>query len=172
MIFFSISDLVVKSLHDKEYIVRRMSTEENISLQNKEFLGEILIRRQLITEDQLRKALDVQKKEGRYIGEILIQLGLVDERDIMVALVVQCNLPYIAVDKYEIDQSILQLIPQDLIKKHLLIPLDRVGDILSVVMADPLNVAVKKELQRITHCQIAAFIATKQEIEKAIGRWF
>ena len=149
-----------------------MTIPENNTVQNKEFLGDILIRRGLLNQDQLNKALEFQKKEPKYLGEILIQLGFVDERDVVVALVVQCNLPYIAVDKYEIDRAVLQLIPEEIIKKNLAIPLDRVGDILSVVMADPLNNAVKKEYQRLSNCQVAAFIATKNEIEKAIARWF
>ncbi len=145
---------------------------ENSLTTTKELLGEILIRRGLLNLDQLNKALEIQKKESKYIGEILIQSGFVDERDIVVALVVQCNLPYIAVDKYEIDRAILQIIPVEVLRKNLVIPLDRVGDILSVVMADPLNMAFRKELERLTNCQIAAFIATKYEIEKAIIRWF
>ncbi len=139
---------------------------------HKEMLGEILLRRGLLNQDQLTKALDLQKKESGYLGEILTKQGFVEERDIVVALVVQCNLPYIAVDKYEIDRAILQLVPEDVIKRNLAIPLDRVGDILSVVMADPFNLGVQKELQRVSNCQIATFIATKYEIEKAIDRWF
>lgn len=145
---------------------------KNALVTNKELLGEILLRRGLLNLDQLNKALEIQKKESKYIGEILVQSGFVDERDIVVALVVQCNLPYIAVDKYEIDRGILQLIPVDVVRRNLVVPLDRVGNILSVVMVDPLNAAVKKELERLTNCQIAAFIATKNEIEKAIIRWF
>ncbi len=138
----------------------------------KQLLGEILVKRNIITPKQLDTALEVQKKEEGYIGEILVRLGFLEERDIVVALVVQCNLPYIAIDKYEIDRSILQLIPREIALKYHVIPLDRVGDVLSVVMADPLNIATKAELQRITSCRIAPFIATKIEIENSIERWF
>jgi type IV pilus assembly protein PilB len=148
-----------------------MDTSEQ-SPAHKELLGEILVKRRLITEEQLNKALDAQKKEGCYLGQALIKLGFVEERDVVVALVVQCNLPYIAIDKYELDSAILQLVPEDFLRKHSIIPLDRVGDILSVVMADPLNLVLKKELERITNCQIASFIATRLEIERAINRWF
>ena len=149
-----------------------MTAEEINSATKKELVGEILIRRKLIGHDQLNRALEVQKKEGGYVGGILVKLGYVEERDIVIALVVQCNFPYIAVDKYEIDRKIIQLISKEMARKSHVIPLDRVGDVLSVVMADPLDLAVKAELQRMTNCRVATFIATKAEITRAIERWY
>jgi type IV pilus assembly protein PilB len=142
------------------------------NIPQKELLGEILLKRRVINEQQLTHALKVQKEEGGYVGEILIRLGFLEERDIVVALIVQCNVPYIAIDKYEIDSPILQMIPEEIARKYQVVPLDRVGNVLSIVMADPLNVSVKAELQRLTNCQIAPFIATKKEIEKSLDRWF
>jgi len=147
------------------------SNPENTSVEKK-LLGEILVKRGVVTVQQLNEALEVQKKDEIYLGEILIRLGYAQERDVVVALVVQCNLPYIAVDNYDIDKSIIQLLPAEIARKHLVVPLDRVGDILSVVMVDPLNQRVRAELQRITKCKIASFIATKEEIENAIRRWY
>ena len=68
-------------------------------------LGEILLKRNLLTQEQLEEALEAQKTKREYLGEILIRLGFVDEQDILVALVVQCNLPYIAT-KAEIEKAI------------------------------------------------------------------
>lgn len=137
-----------------------------------EFLGEILIERKVITRAQLKHALDIQKKEGGLIGEILIKLGYAEDRDIVAALVVQCNLPYIAIDQYEIERNVLQLLPRETVCRCRVIPLDRVGDILSVVMLDPLDTSVRAELRRLTNCKIAPFIATRTQIEKAIERWY
>src|SRR6185295_6857629 len=123
-------------------------------------LGEILIHKKIITDVQLANALEVQKSEKGYLGETLIRLGFVEERDILVALVVQCNLPYIAVQNYNVETAIVNLIPQDVARAYHVIALDRVGNILSVVMADPLNEEIKTELIRITQCKIAPFIAT------------
>ena len=149
-----------------------MTAEDANSVPKKELLGEILVRRNLITNEQLNRALELQKKEGGFIGELLVRLGFMEERDIVVALVVQCNFPYIAVDKYEIDRHVIQLVPQETAKKYFVIPLDRVGEVLSVVMSDPLDLSVKAELQRLTNCRVAPFIATKSEINKAIDRWY
>lgn len=138
----------------------------------KQLLGEILIERKLITEDQLAKALEVQRQEKGYVGEILVKLGFIEELDVVTALVVQCNFPYIAVSKYEIDKSIIELIPKDFARKNLVMPLDRVGEILSVVMNNPLDIAVRAEIHRLTNYKVAPFIATRLEIEKAIIHWY
>ena len=135
-------------------------------------LGEILIKRNIITAQQLETALELQKKEKAYLGEILIRLGYLEERDILVALVVQCNLPYIAIRNYNIERDIVALIPSEVARKYHVIPLDRVGNILSVVMADPLNESIKQELIKRTSCDIAPFIATKAEIAEAIDRYY
>ena len=142
------------------------------SSSKKQLLGKILFDRNIINQSQLKHALEVQEEHGEYFGEILVSLGYVEEHDVVAALVVQCHIPYIAIDKYEIDQSIIQLVPGEIARKYHMIPLDRVNDILSVVMADPLDEAAKAELKRVTNCRLAPFIATDREIDKAIHRWY
>jgi type IV pilus assembly protein PilB len=136
----------------------------------KVLLGEILIQRKRITPAQLDDALQVQKKNGGFIGEILVSLGILDERDIVVALVIQCGLPYIAVNKYAITPQIVHLIPKEVAQKEKVIALDRIGEILSVVMVNPLTDDKKNYLETLTKCRIATFISTKAEIEEAIAR--
>ncbi len=135
-------------------------------------IGEILIKRKSITKEQLDHALDAQRKEGGFVGEILVKLGYVDERDIVVALVVQCGLPYIAVNKYTIDPKVVQLIPKEMAERERIIALDKIGDIISVVMTNPLSVESKQKLESMTGCRVATFISTKSEIEEAILRHY
>ena len=136
------------------------------------FIGEILIKRKRITQEQLEQALEVQKKENIFVGEILVKLGIIEERDIVIALVVQCGLPYIAVNKYTIDPEVLKFIPKEVAQKEKVIPLDRIGDILSVVMMNPLSEEKKARLEVLTKCRVATFISTKSEIEEAIARYY
>lgn len=136
----------------------------------KVLLGEILIQRKRITREQLDAALQTQRTKGGFVGEILVDSGLLDERDIVVALVIQCGMPYIAVNKYTIDPGILRLIPREVALKEKVIALDRIGDILSVVMMNPLTDDKKNYLESLTQCRIATFISTKGEIEEAIAR--
>ena len=133
-------------------------------------IGEILMKRKRITKEQLDHALNVQKQENGFVGEILVKLGYVEERDIVVALVVQCGLPYIAVAKYAIDPAIVKLIPKETARQDMVIALDRIGDILSVVMINPLSREEKARLEAMTGCRIATFITTKSELEEAIVR--
>ncbi len=136
----------------------------------KVLLGEILIQRKRITRQQLDDALAAQKQKGGFVGEILVNQGIIDERDIVVALLLQCGMAYIAVNKYTIDPAVLQLIPKDLAQKENIIALDRIGDILSVVMVNPLTDEKKASLESLTKCRIASFISTKTEIQEAIAR--
>ena len=136
----------------------------------KVLLGEILIQRKRITREQLDAALQMQGDKGGFIGEILVSMGFIDERDIVVALVIQCGLPYIAVNKYNIDPQIVHLIPHEVALKEKVIALDRIGDILSVVMVNPLSDDKKEYLETLTKCQVVTFISTKSEIEEAILR--
>ena len=136
----------------------------------KVLLGEILIQRKRITREQLDHALQAQKEKGGFLGEILVDLGILDERDIVVALVIQCGLPYIAVNKYKIDPQVVRLIPKQVAMEEKVIALDRIGEILSVVMMNPLTDEKKNYLESITKCRVATFISTKGEIEEAIAR--
>ena len=148
-----------------------MSPQEQSS-PYKEQIGEILIKRGLINAKQLQEALQVQKKENGLLGAILIKLGYVSEIDVVVALIIQCNLPYIAINKYELDPKILELIPRDIAREFGVIPIDRVGSVLSVVMIDPLNEPIKEKLEKISGCKIAPFIGTKSEIDAAFNKWY
>ena len=136
----------------------------------KVLLGEILVQRKRVTPEQVEKALQVQKQKGGFLGEILVNLGILDERDIVVALVIQCGLPYIAVNKYTIDPQIVRLISKEVAQKEKVIALDRIGEILSVVMVNPLTEDKKHYLETLTKCRVATFISTKSEIEEAIAR--
>ncbi len=149
-----------------------MSSPESSSVRKSPLIGEILVKRKLITEKQLNDALLLQEKQKEFLGEILVKLGYLQERDIVVALIVQCGLPYIAVNKYDIDPSVIKLIPEELARSLQVVPLDRVGNILSVVMINPLNPSMKEQLEQITGCGIATFITTKSEITEAISRFY
>jgi len=136
----------------------------------KTLLGEILIQRNRISREQLDIALEAQQDDKSFLGEILVKLGFLHERDIVVALVIQCGLAYIAINKYRIEPAILRLIPHEVAQREKVIALDRIGNILSVVMANPLTEPQKTFLESLTQCSIATFISTRTEIEEAIAR--
>ncbi len=149
-----------------------MSTEDKNIIAKRRFLGEILLERRKITPDQLELALRTQRREGGYLGEILVKLGFIEEQEVIAALVIQCHLPYIAVDRYEINREVVALVPKELASRHCIMPLDRVGDVLSLVMLDPLDMDLRADVGHLTNCRIAPFISTRREIEKAINQCY
>jgi len=146
--------------------------ESKPKILKKRRLGTIMMERRLITNSQLEHALRIQDGKKGYLGKILVELGYISERDIVIAIVIQCHIPYIAINDYELDHDVVNLVPAELAHKYHVMPLDRVNHILSIVMADPFDTEARIELQSITNCRLMLFISTQSEIEKAIFRWY
>ena len=149
-----------------------MMQEKKDCISKKELIGQILVKRGFITKEQLQDALVKQKSEGVILGEVLVKMGYVTERDVVVALIVQCGFPYLAVTKYSIDDGIIRLIPEETARKYHIIALDKVGNILSIVMSDPLNTTVISEIEQLTKNKVATFIAARSEIDEAINKCY
>lgn len=141
---------------------------------NRKYIGQILVERGLVTQDQVAEALRLQAgaESGHFIGEILVRMGYVREIDVVTALVVQCDLPYIAVSRHCVDPLVLALIPREFALRERIVPLDRIGNILSVVMQNPLDDEVRQSLETRTGCCIAVFISTRSEIDSALARLY
>lgn len=135
-------------------------------------IGEILVECKKITPAQLQEALKIQQQGRGFLGEILVKLGYLDDRDIVVALITQCGLPYISVNKYVIDADVIKLIPAEIARAYHVIPLDKIGGVVSVVMTNPLTQELREKLENITSCRIATFISTQREIDEAITRFY
>ena len=135
-------------------------------------IGELLIERHIITTEQLTIALEEQKKKGGYLSQHLIALGFATELDIATCISNQYNFAYLSLKNYDIPQEVLELIPLKWIKIYTLLPIDRLGNVLSVAMADPLNEGVIQMLQQICNCEIVVFISTYSELNEAINRYF
>lgn len=138
----------------------------------KEQLGQVLLQRRVVTSEQLQQALDMQKENGGLLGEILIKLGATTEEDIVQALAIQHDFPYLPLANYNIDEESLKLIPENIVRKYGLLPIDKMGDVLTVVMANPLNEQVLAEIETLTKCKIEIFVATYTEIKEAIERCY
>lgn len=127
-------------------------------------IGAILLSENLITEEQLAKAIEIQKKEGGRLGSILVRLGFVDEGKIAEFLSQQYGVPYVDLKSKQIDQRILSLIPKDLCKKYMVVPFDRAGNTLHVAIADPSNAYALEDLRFITGYTIKPYVAVESSI--------
>lgn len=136
-------------------------------------IGEILIENGSITQKQLTEALDYQKKQpSMLLGKVLIELGYVSEEDIVVAVATQYNVPYLPIGNFSLNETVETLMPMELIQKHVCVPLERIGNLLTVVMADPTNEQATQEIEEATKCQVQAFVATASEIMSVIKERF
>ena len=135
-------------------------------------IGEVLLDRNVITEKDLQKALTYQKEHGGLMGQILIQIGCVTEEEIALALTAQYGFPYLPLDNYEIDGGLTSIIPEELARRYCLIPIDRIGNALTLAMADPSNVQAIEDVELMTKCVVQTFVSTPTDIEKAIGKHY
>jgi len=135
-------------------------------------LGEILKSSALITDQQLQKALEFQESEGGLIGEILIKLGFVGEIDIVQALTMQYGFPYIPVENYELNQEMIKVIPETLAREHGIVPIDVMGDILTIAMSNPLNDKAIEDVETLTKKKVQVFIGTMTGISGALNKLY
>ena len=135
-------------------------------------LGELLVERKVIATDQLEKALIVQQGKGGLLGEILVELGFCDEEAIAQVLTVQYGFPFLPLSNYEVDTEVLKIIPENVARQFMLIPIDRMGETLTVAMSNPLNQQAIEDLEMVTGCNILVFVSTTTEIRKAIDHYY
>ena len=139
-------------------------------------LGEILLRDNIITQAQLEKAVAVQRQEGGRFGEILIKMGMVTEEQLVSSLGKQLGIPYLSLGtgmlKPAANQNLEELIPMDMARKNLVLPLSRTLNSLTVALGDPLDLILMDNLKKLTGCQINPVIATKSDIAKAIEEYY
>lgn len=135
-------------------------------------LGELLIKANLVTSDQVKRALDGQKASGGSIGTNLVKLGYVDEATLLTFLGKYYHVESVKLSQIHIDQKVTRLVPSSTAKKHLLIPIKRVGPKLIVAMSDPSNIIVIDEIKFITGYNVQPVVAIDKDLVEAIKRHY
>lgn len=135
-------------------------------------LGEILVKSEIITEEQLKRALDFQKREGGLLGNILVRLGYVKELDIVQALVVQYGFAYLPLENYDLKKELAKVIPENVARQYSIVPIDIIGGILTVAMSNPLNEKAVEDVEMITKKKVQIFISTITSIYEALNKLY
>ncbi|MCX5702434.1 MAG: hypothetical protein NTW64_05650 [Candidatus Omnitrophica bacterium] len=135
-------------------------------------LGELLIERGIINQNQLNEALAVQKEKGGLIGEVLVVLGFVKEEDIAQTLTAQYGFPYLPLANYEVDAEIVNAVPGRVARQYLLIPIDKIGNNLTLAMSNPLNAQAIEDVELLTSCNVQTFVSTSSDIKAAIEKYY
>jgi type IV pilus assembly protein PilB len=135
-------------------------------------LGEILIKESLITSEQLRQALEHQKAHGGRLGTCLMKLGFISDDEITGVLSRQYGVPSINLKYYEVDATVIKLIPQDTAVRYQIVPLSRVGSTLTIAMTDPTNVFAMDDIKFMTGFNVEPVVASETAIAEAISKFY
>jgi type IV pilus assembly protein PilB len=135
-------------------------------------LGELLVRENLISVQQLRKAQEEQQKTGTRIGTALIKTGAIEESKLTDFLSKQYGVPAINLKDFDIDAEIIKLVPKEVAEKHLVIPVNRAGPSLIVAMCDPSNIYAVDDLKFLTGYNVEPVVASEISIREAIERYY
>ncbi|MGD6853802.1 GspE/PulE family protein [Bacillus infantis] len=139
--------------------------------QTRRRLGDLLVDSGLISEEQLQQALKEKHKDQR-IGDALLQRGYITEQQLIEVLEFQLGIPHVSLYRYPFDVKLFSMVPKDLAKRNLIIPLKKEGEKLFVAMADPMDFYTIDDLRLSTGFHVEAAIATKDDILRAINKYY
>ena len=122
---------------------------ESTGPDNRRRLGEMLVGEGIITREELDEALRRKETEGGFVGQILVDLGYIKQNELISFLVKQCKIPHISLADYHISDELLSLVPEEICLEHCLLPIDKLGKILTVAMVDPLDANALEAVRQV-----------------------
>ena len=134
----------------------------------KERLTEILIDHKIVSEDQLKKALSVQEEKGGRLSDIMVELKFIQEGELVSLISRSLGLPLIDLKRFKIDPELLKIIPAEIARHYLIIPVSKIADTVTLVMADPLNIFAIDHVKSLTGYKINPVISASKDIIQAI----
>lgn len=138
----------------------------------KKRLGDMLLAAKVISEEQLRDVLSLQKSNGKKIGELLVSKNYITEEELATFLSKQLNIELVALRDIKISDECLQIVSKEIAEKYKIMPFEISQNKLSVAMSDPLNIMAIDDLRIITRKRIIPFIDTLSEIDKSIKKYY
>ncbi len=135
-------------------------------------LGELLVRENLISLQQLQQAQNQQRQEGGKLGYHLTKLGFIEESQLTEFLSKQYGVPAINLSEFEIDADVIKLIPKEVAEKHQVVPVNRAGASLIVAMSDPSNIFAIDDIKFLTGYNIEVVVAAEAAIQTAIQKYY
>lgn len=137
-------------------------------------IGELLLLSDLITPEQLRKALNFQLTEGKDkpLGQVILELGFVNKDSLDFILAVQSGYPYIQIKNYKIESELLSLLPEETIRKYRVFPIDKIKDVFTVAMVNPIDSAAVDQVKKIIKDKVIIFLTTSSEFNEMLAMYF
>jgi len=140
--------------------------------EEKKTFGDFLIGLGVITADQLKKASQEQRQKGERLEQAIVRLGYAKEELALQCLADYFNLPYVDLDTYLIDEKIVKTIPEEMARRHTLMPLFKIGSTLTVAITNPLNLLALDELRNKVKTDVEIAISTEKKIKKTIEQHY
>lgn len=131
-----------------------------------------LCKKKLLVENDIKKAVDVQKQKGGKLSDVLVGMGVVSRTDLMSAFSEELGIPSIDLSRYKISPDIIKLIPKKIAKTYRVMPVSKIGDFLTVAITDPLNVFAIDDIATLTGYKISVVIAGDKEMTDAINEYY
>ncbi|HDZ69427.1 MAG TPA: type II/IV secretion system protein [Phycisphaerales bacterium] len=137
-----------------------------IAVKNKMQLGQLLLAQGIVTPEQIEKALAEQNEKGhrKLLGELLVEMGYCTENQIALALAQSYSVPYAQVNPKICDAKAIDILPREFLEEHIVLPLFKVYDVLTVAVSEPTNVFLIDEIERISGCKVQVICATTKDI--------
>ncbi|QQE13271.1 Flp pilus assembly complex ATPase component TadA [Planctomycetota bacterium] len=131
-------------------------------------VGDLLLERGLITQEQIESALEHQNNDDkrRLLGEVLVELGYVTQEQVMASLADAYGVPFASLNSQIVDPNVFELLDDEYIRKQHVLPLFKIHGKLTVAMSEPANVFVTEEIERKTNCEVQVVAATTQDISR------
>jgi type IV pilus assembly protein PilB len=135
-------------------------------------LGDILVEANKLSKNDLLMAISEQKKYGEKLGKVIIKLGFLSAKEILNTVSQQLHIPIVSLDNMEIPEELLKLLPQELVKNHMVLPIERRFNVLRLAMVDPLDINAVDEVTRAVKMEVEPCIATEDEMKRALEKYY
>ena len=143
-----------------------------MALSIKDRINNVLVKKGLLSQKDLKEAIKIQKEKGGKLSDILVQEGLIKREALMSVLTQELGIPTINLSRYKIDPEVLKLIPKKMASHYKILPISKMADVLTIAMADPLNVFAIDDIKTLTGFKIGPVVTTDKDITEAIEQYY
>lgn len=143
-----------------------------MALSIRDRINDVLVKKGLIAQKDLDGAVKIQKEKGGKLSDILVEENLIKKEILMSVLSQELGIPTISLSRYKIDPAVLKLVPKKITLHYKILPISRMGDVLTVAMADPLNIFAIDDIKTLTGFKIGTVVTKDKDMEEAIDQYY
>jgi type IV pilus assembly protein PilB len=135
-------------------------------------IGELLVQKALLSEEQLQRAKQEAESTGTRVGYQMTKLGFIEEAELAEAVSNQYGVPMITLDDFQVDSEVIALVPEDVAQKHTILPVNRAGSTLIIATSDPSNIFAMDDVKFLTGYNVEVVVAAEESIRRAIDKYY